>query len=175
MCLRMAAGPLAVVAILSILAIAPVGCCSTAANVGTTGLPFTARELAVGETAGPLEVMACKKWNSSGVMAAPGQRFAFAAVGEWRDLYITSDADGIRRPNWLQRTFEDKKRIREARYFELAGEHGQDSGRVFRIGREEDWRTPSGESAEILLFANDVAFAYFNNFGSLMVTIKRKH
>lgn len=129
-------------------------------------------------TSRSLDVLAREKRNGTGIEVATGERYAFRAKGEWTDLsircgpdgYATRDAPLLSR--WFLTLFERRRRLRAENWFVLAGVVGSDDTAAFRIGgRLDDWRPNA--SGELLCFANDVPSAYFNNRGSITLTVTR--
>ena len=125
-----------------------------------------------------MRIIARRKWNHTGVHVKPGERYSLRAAGKWRDLFIRCDADGYpteRVPaltRGLMRRFEPKRRSPAEQWFCLMGALVEDDSRIFRIGTVlRDW-SPE-QAGELLCFANDVPFAYLNNFGSIELTVQR--
>ena len=58
------------------------------------------------------------------------------------------------------------------KWFALVGAVGKDEARLFLIGENlEGWEAKG--DGELMCFANDVPRAYFNNHGSITLTITR--
>lgn len=134
---------------------------------------MTARELVVGESAGPIPVLALLHWNPSRILARPGQRFLIEADNSaWTDENMPATAAGITGLG-LQRLTTAMCRHREAGLMELIGALGRDDNHQFRIGRGAVWENQTNLAEEIFFYANDVYFMYYNNAGSVMVTVTR--
>jgi hypothetical protein len=124
-----------------------------------------------------MKIIARTKWNHTRVHVSPGERYSLRADGKWRDFFISCDANGYlteRVPaltRGLMRRYESKRRAPAEPWFCLMGALAEDDTRSFRIGAGRDW-SPT-EAGELLCFANDVPFAYWNNFGSIELTIQR--
>ena len=125
-----------------------------------------------------LDVLAREKRNGTGIEVAPGERYLFRSEGEWTDLWIRCGPDGYATRDapllsrWFLALFEGRRRLSAENWFVLAGVVGDDDAAAFRIGgRLDDWGpTVAGE---LLCFANDVPSAYFNNRGSITLTVRR--
>ncbi len=67
---------------------------------------------------------------------------------------------------------EAKRRVPELRWFCLIGcvAYG---GAPFPIGTGTEWPVREGESGTLRGYANDLPSAYWNNWGSIRLTVKR--
>lgn len=138
----------------------------------------TLLRLQIGSSAPPIDIPARTKWVTTGVLVAPGERYAFRAAGSWLDGGISTDPDGFpsdRAPGvsrWLLRVCEPVRRAPEEPWCCLIGCVGRDERRAFRIGTtRREWVAPT--VGELVCFANDVWFAYGNNDGAVRLTIER--
>lgn len=132
-----------------------------------------AHELVIGESVGPIPVLAILHWNASRILARPGQRFLIEADDSvWLDDKMPATAAGEAGMG-LQRLTGTMCRHRQASWMELVGTLGRSHDHQFRIGRGTVWENLTGIEAEIHFYANDVYFMYFNNAGSVMVTVTR--
>lgn len=132
-----------------------------------------AREMVVGETTGPIPVLALLHWNPSRIIARPGQRFLIEADNsQWSDDKSPCTAAGTSNCG-LQRFTSAMCRHKQAAWMELVGTLGRDHEHQFRIGAGAVWENTTGHEGEIHFYANDVYFMYYNNAGSVMVTITR--
>jgi len=134
----------------------------------------------VGAVRSDIVIRARVKWNPTGVLVNPGERYRLEADGRWSDLGIRADADGFpseRAPRISRRLlekYEHKRRMPAELWFCLIGSVGEAPQGFFRIGRQlADWVVEPAISGELLCFANDVESAYWNNFGSLKLTVTR--
>ncbi|MGE4288792.1 MAG: hypothetical protein AB7E36_08895 [Salinivirgaceae bacterium] len=109
---------------------------------------------------------ASRKWNATGVRLHRDREYHIVASGTWTDFYIGTDANGFER-NHL-RPFKRFKRHPENSWFALMGSIGKASP-YFLVGTELLLR-PDNEG-ELFLFANDMPAMYWNNRGSLDITI----
>ncbi|MBL8517220.1 MAG: hypothetical protein JNM76_09640 [Betaproteobacteria bacterium] len=131
------------------------------------------RELVIGETAGPIPVLAILLWNPSRILARPGQRFLIETDDSvWTDDGLPATAAGLP-GHGIQRFTAAMCRNKNAGWLELVGALGRDSDDHFRVGKGTVWENKTGNEAELFFYANDVYFMYFNNAGSVMVTVTR--
>jgi len=136
-------------------------------------------ELAVGEKH-TCEVFADTKYNWSGVGLRKGGEYTFTVLegDTWNDAGITCGPAGWESEQlpWyrehMMKAFEELRRLKDANWFALTGVLGDEDKQLFLIGDKKDpYLAP--EDADLYLFANDIAWKYGNNEGSLMVTITR--
>ena len=138
----------------------------------TTHRPHV-HEMVIGESSGPIPVLAILHWNPSRIIARPGQRFLIEADDSiWLDEKIPATAAGEAGMG-LQRFTGAMCRHRQASWMELVGTLGREHEHQFRIGKGTVWENQTGIAAELFFYANDVYFMYYNNAGSVMVTITR--
>lgn len=131
------------------------------------------RDLLVGESSGPIPVLALLHWNPSRILARPGQRFLIEADNSvWTDEHLPATAGGVSGLG-LQRFASAMCRHREAGLMELIGTLGREHDHQFRIGKGTVWENQTGLDGELHFYANDVYFMYYNNAGSVMVTVTR--
>ncbi|KVN25012.1 hypothetical protein WJ63_17580 [Burkholderia pyrrocinia] len=127
-----------------------------------------------------VRILASQQWNWTGVYMTEGRTYRFEVHGDqiWLDWIYPSSARGT--PGTaIQRLFNRSKRVRQARWFELCGAitrpRQPTNGGVppepyyFSIGTRAEVRAPC--SGYVYCFANDAAWAYWNNHGSIRVTI----
>ncbi len=108
-------------------------------------------------------------WNATGIALEAGVSYALSAEGWWWDLIYRCGPEGFESPNAFMRHFEARRRAAKERWFTLMGAIDGDASTVFRIGASATVRAP--RSGTLTCFANDVPFAYLNNFGSVMLTV----
>jgi hypothetical protein len=131
------------------------------------------REMVIGESAGPIPVLAILHWNPSRILARPGQRFLIEADNSiWTDEHLPASAAGTAGLG-LQRFTSAMCRNRQATLMELVGTLGREHEHQFRIGKGTVWENQTQVEAELFFYANDVYFMYYNNAGSVMVTVTR--
>ena len=104
--------------------------------------------------------------NATGVLLQPGVTYQFRAAGTWCDASIECGPDGHDAPRL--RYFRWMRRSRPNHWFALIGRAG---GQTFLIASAATI-TPT-EAGELLCYANDVRFMYWNNKGSVTLTIVR--
>lgn len=119
-----------------------------------------------------LTVYAEERWNQSGVLLETGATYQFEVVSYplWKDGIIHTDPNGFFR--WWLSPFSFLTRMPSAKWFELIGTIGRDEVRCFKIGKGREY-SMEGEAGELFLFANDISFMYYNNEGSLRLSVKR--
>jgi hypothetical protein len=132
-----------------------------------------------GETRRGLAIDSKLKWNRTGVLMTAGASYSFQGEGEWIDGGIRTDPDGFpsaRAPwwsRWLLRLFESRRRAPAERWFCLMGSEGASAAAVFRIGKSRAAWTATMDG-ELTCFANDVRIAYWNNEGSVTLSVTRE-
>lgn len=109
-------------------------------------------------------------WNDTGVELKAGVAYVLSAEGRWRDLIYRCGPEGFESPNAFMRHFEARRRVPGERWFALMGAIDCDASTVFRIGASATVSAP--RSGTLTCFANDVPFAYVNNFGSVVLTVR---
>lgn len=109
---------------------------------------------------------ASRKWNATGVRLQAHCKYHIVASGHWTDFYITTDANGFERKHL--RPFNRFKRQPDASWFALMGSIDK-TPPYFLVGTE--LHLGPGKAGELFLFANDMPAMYWNNRGSLSITI----
>jgi hypothetical protein len=126
-----------------------------------------------------VDVIAREKWNPTGVLLGPGQRYSFTTTGRWNDGgidcgpggFTVGEAPAITR--WLVKAGEPHLRFKNGRYFCVIGSVGRDRPSFFLVGTGlTDWST-DGRSGHLECFANDVPIAYWNNKESVQLVVTR--
>jgi hypothetical protein len=140
--------------------------------------PTDPTELPVG-SAETVTIQARDPKNRTGIGLAAGGTYRFATTGQWIDLTVRCDAAGVDESQVAglarvtYRLFGRTRRVREARWFELIGEVPAGSKRFFRIGAGmSGWVAPAG--GMLVAFANDAPLMYWNNRGSISLTVIRE-
>jgi hypothetical protein len=126
--------------------------------------------LNVGESA-QATIEAKKKWNDTGIELARGHEYHFTATGQWTDWRIACDANGYANPNVIFKVLERFRRSPRSRWFALIGALNADEHTQFEIGTERTLIAPA--SGTLTCFANDGARAYWNNLGSVRLSVTR--
>ena len=106
-------------------------------------------------------------WNGSGVQVKAGEVYQIRASGTWNDWYINTDANGY--SVWYLNLVGFFKRVPSENYFKLIG--AVNRGSKFAVGKSAQIRV--AQSGHLEFFANDVLTFYWNNSGSVNVTITR--
>ncbi|MFK7799127.1 MAG: hypothetical protein AB8E82_16865 [Aureispira sp.] len=106
-------------------------------------------------------------WNGSGVQVKAGEVYEIRASGTWNDWYINTDANGY--SNWYLGLVGFLKRVPSENYFKLIAAVNRQ--RKYAVGKSASIRVT--ESGHLEFFANDVLTFYWNNSGSVYVTITR--
>lgn len=112
-------------------------------------------------------IHACKRNNRTGIELEAGVTYDCVATGPWKDASIDHDADGKDVPEL--RWWTVLRRVRKAHWFRLIGVVG---GETHLLGTHATI-TPS-RSGELVCYANDVWFMYWNNKGSIELTVTRR-
>jgi len=133
--------------------------------------------LSVGQIVGPLQVPSEEHYFGTGVLLDSGAAYEIAAdQSEWTDSAIPSTAAGNPDPVLAQQVFQGLLRCQEGLWFELVGAVGRSDAHLFPVGMRKVWTYESHSveaEPELQLFANDAFGFYFNNHGSIGVTITR--
>lgn len=123
-----------------------------------------------------IRVSSRRRWVHTGfpLVAGATYRIEVPPGQHWWDLYIRYGPEGgVTGP--LQRGLADKLRVkghasRKAEYFTLIGTIGESIEHAFVIGAGPCVFT-APISGELVCFANDLDSAYWNNFGSMKLSI----
>jgi hypothetical protein len=105
--------------------------------------------------------------NRTGIELEAGVTYDCVATGSWKDASIVHDANGKDVPKlrwWIV-----LRRVRNADWFRLIGVV---DGENHLLGTHATI-TPS-KSGELVCYANDVWFMYWNNTGSIELTVTRR-
>jgi hypothetical protein len=105
--------------------------------------------------------------NHTAVRLASGGTYEIVAEGRWRDSAVICDADGWNRPRYLP--FTSLRRAPSSPWCSLVGYTSD--GRYEHIGKHR--LLTCKETGELVCFANDAPFLYWNNQGELTLTIRR--
>lgn len=128
------------------------------------------RDLAAGQSATRF-IVARNIWNDTSIQLIAGNEYRLTAAGQWSDWYIPCTADGFASPNMFLRIFEWLRRAPHERWFALIGAIDRNPRTQFLIGAQRTMIAPA--TGKLTCFANDVGFAYWNNRGSVELTITR--
>ena len=112
-----------------------------------------------------------KPWNETGIHLTAGEQYHLRAVGAWIDWKKSCDANGYDSINRVQQFSERLRRVPGERWFTLIGSIGRDGRELFPIGADRAYSPRT--SGNLFCFANDVRIAYWNNHGTIMLTVMR--
>ena len=132
------------------------------------------RSLNVGEAV-CVPVSAKVHWNHSGILARQGERFLLATgnVVDWRDAWVEASPDGQNDVPWVldNKFARGFLRYPHAEWYALVGAMDERLDTCFLVGRSVTFQ--AGHEGELCFFANDAPWAYYNNHGTLDLTITR--
>jgi hypothetical protein len=121
------------------------------------------------------------KWvNETGIAIHSGETYAIRPLPnqKWYDLTIPTTAAGFNsKTNAIMEPFTNQRHLPSADWLELCGAVGTEP--PFPVGDHEVVIPAKGTprrhspSGPLRLFANDVSWGYFDNFGSIKVEIRR--
>ncbi len=106
-------------------------------------------------------------WNETDVEIQSGEEYKFVAEGNWKDLSKETDANGY--SNWYMSLFDSLKRSRNNQWFALIGSVNKSGG--FLIGKNS--QIPFQQNGKLWCYANDVRGFYWNNSGTVLLTVTR--
>lgn len=107
------------------------------------------------------------KWNDTQIDVVEGLTYHYVADGKWTDWSRVCDADGYSETKLDLLSF--LKRCRSAQWFQLVAAVDQKLSHTIVLGRSGQFIAP--RSGRLWAYANDAAFMYWNNQGSLALTI----
>lgn len=107
------------------------------------------------------------KWNDTQVDVIEGLTYRYIADGHWSDWSRTCNADGY--SDTMLDLWGFLKRCRSAQWFQLVAVVDQKPNKTVVLGCSGQFIAPA--SGRLWAYANDATFAYWNNKGSLNLTI----
>lgn len=114
-------------------------------------------------------------WGNTGIVLEPNKRYLLKASGDWFDADIKASPKGWDLNSieeWKRPFFRDFAHLRPFdagdRWFSLIGKIGED-GDIFEIGTECTLFADTG--GDLFCTANDLPIAYWNNTGTLDLTV----
>src|SRR4051794_16355813 len=110
-------------------------------------------------------------WNDTGISLEAGGTYDMDAKGIWIDFFILSGPEGNPSPTWMQWLLASRLRVKGENYFTLIGTLDRDLSTAFCIGRRARVQAP--RSGLLTCFANDVPGFYWNNRGTVQLTVTR--
>ncbi len=130
------------------------------------------RTLAIGEST-TVPVDSRRVWNDSGILLEASGVYDFSVEGDqlWYDWRQKCGADGYSLSSL--RYWERFRRIKNSRWFELIGTVGRSYASVLRIGKSLQGFAPAA-NGELCCFANDIILMYWNNMGTIHLTVSRR-
>ncbi len=132
--------------------------------------PDNQKHLEIGESI-IKQIYANKIWNDTNIMMLQGESYHFKASGKWIDFTNPCDANGYPSNNFILRANEKRRRSPNANWFALIGAIERSQQSFFTIGGEKTKFISN--SGLFSCFANDVIFMYWNNCGTIELTIRR--
>lgn len=114
-----------------------------------------------------LNVLSEKKWNSSGICITAGEVYQISASGIWTDWCTDTDANGY--SDCLMDLFGFLRRAPNHDWFKLMASIGRQKNYPIGISQQ----ITATESGQLEFYANDVLGFYWNNIGSIGVTVTR--
>jgi hypothetical protein len=119
---------------------------------------------------GPVSIPACRRWTQTGVMLRKGHTYRITARGSWQDKDTSCGPGGYASNSLVLRLAEPLRRKWHANWFALIGAQRSLFTRRFVISDSVTYQAP--RDGRLWCFANDAWFMYFNNKGSVEVTIE---
>jgi hypothetical protein len=107
------------------------------------------------------------KWNRTGIRVTAGTTYRLTASGQWSDASHDCGPDGYDDPKLAR--YVRWRRFVSAKWFTLIG--SVDGRHEFVIGSGTTWKAPA--SGELRCYANDVAVMYWNNKGSVKLSVEQ--
>jgi hypothetical protein len=117
-------------------------------------------------------VEAAKFWNPSGIALKAGSTYDVRVEGDqtWTDWYVVAGPDGYTLE--ALRPWDYWKRVPSQNWFKLTGTISRDEKSPIPIGKALTNFSPN-TSGELVCFANDIPWMYWNNRGSISVKVTR--
>ena len=119
---------------------------------------------------GPIKVYARQRWTRTRVVLRKGHIYRITARGDWQDKDTPCGPDGYVSNRILFRLAKPLRRKWHANWFALIGAQRFPFPRRFVIGKNVTYR--ARRDGRLWCFANDALFMYFNNKGSVEITIE---
>jgi len=119
------------------------------------------------------DATACSRyrWTHTYIAVSAGEVYEITPKegSKWNDLFNRVSAAGYESASLAP--FRRFRRVPDAPWFELIGAVGKSKSTTFRIGAGT---TATMKTAgELLLYANDLPFMYWNNSGNIDVVVRR--
>ncbi len=116
-------------------------------------------------------IRARSRWNRTGIVLAPGERYLFTAKGSWVDFFLRHGPAGDPSQLMYMRLLERYRRMSKTNWFALIGAVDCDLRTAFVIGEASD--VSVRVTGELTCFANDMPCMYWNNWGHVELLAKR--
>ena len=119
------------------------------------------------------KIFAREKWNDAQIELEKDKKYEYLATGIWIDWFIPCNADGFIQPinSVADLIFgRNSKRNPSAKWFQLVGVINKNNNYTVELGAGGTF--VAKENGKLWVYANDVDFAYGNNFGYIELTIK---
>jgi len=114
-------------------------------------------------------IKACHLWNNTGIRLEAGRTYRMTATGRWHDAWNTCGPDGYKSNNPVLTWAGHWRRAPTQDWFVLMGTINQDTTTMFRIGSAA--QITAATTGTLYCFANDVPGMYWNNWGSVDLTV----
>jgi hypothetical protein len=110
-------------------------------------------------------------WNHTRIGVVSGATYSLVVGGDqhWWDCRTKTGPDGYEAPKLNK--YRKWRRVPSARWFALIGTIDRRKEPCVVIGQSCRWTAPV--TGELVCFANDAWIMYFNNCGSLTLTVQR--
>jgi hypothetical protein len=112
-------------------------------------------------------------WNDAGIRVNKGEEYNFTGEGQWWDWIFPSGVSGYQPPKWsiFQTLLQRLRRVPTDPWFALSAQVLSEKGNSVAVAASEPLRVAT--DGRLTLFANDVRGFYWNNWGSVCVTVRR--
>ena len=116
-----------------------------------------------------LTIQAADKYSGETLSVKKEEQYTFAVAADqkWNDWYVRASADGYF--NFLASLFG--QRVKGIKCFCLCGVYDQNDATAFAIGSSKT--IIAGQDGTLSFFANDSRGFYFNNKGSIQLSVTR--
>jgi hypothetical protein len=112
-------------------------------------------------------------WNDTGLEVRKGVVYRFSAQGVWYDAGHPVGAEGYPSLSFIMRWAEGWRRVPDAPWFALICSVDRDKRHLEPVMIMPDHALAA--DGQLTCFANDVPFMYWNNSGSIEMTVQRVH
>lgn len=118
-----------------------------------------------------VRVEARQKWTDSNLEVEAGTRYRISVTStqKWKDWFVASGPDGYSK--WVLKPVEFLRRAPDAPWFALMA--AIDRREPFLVGQTCEFEAST--SGRLEFYANDIGFMYWNNSGSMDVSVEQIH